>query len=128
MSDTVSGRPRSGPMTSETSETWQGDPTILVFAVRYALGRTGSHVGVLVAGTVRVNARQIPAGTRIALVRDMTAWLDTVGVDAPASQRDPWVQALAALGVVRKTFRMETPAEPAVAAPRRRRADQRRAS
>lgn len=94
--------------------TWCGDPTILVYAVRYALGRQGSHAPVLVANTVTANARQLSVGARTAIVRDLTAWLDTVGADSPPADKDPWIAALRALGVGRP---IETLAELAAVLP-----------
>lgn len=100
--------------------TWRGDPTLLVYAVRYALGRTGSHAPLLVANTITANARQLSGGARQAIVRDLTAWLDTLGADALPADKDPWIAALRALGVRRP---IDTLAElAAVLPPVRRRA------
>lgn len=111
--------------------TFQADPTVLVYAVRWALGRRGSHAPMLVAGTVRENVKVLPSPARRVLVRDITGWLDGRGCDAPRVDREPWVLALAALGVSRRAVRVETPA-PALLAPSlasgRRRADGRAAS
>lgn len=104
--------------------TWQGDATILIYATRWALGRRGSHAPILVANAIRVNHEKLPHGAREVLLRDITGWLDGRGAVSPAADREPWVLALAALGVRRRTVRAETPTLPPQA-PRagRRRAD-----
>lgn len=90
---------------------WRGDPTVLVYAVRYALTSRGSHAPELLRQTLAANADQIPAGARTAIVRDVTAWLDAgAGRDSSRLEREPWVMALAALGVRR---RPPGPARPA---------------
>lgn len=105
--------------------TWQGDPTIIVYATRWALGRLGSHAPILVANTIRANHKNLPHGAREVLIRDITRWLDGPGATATRMDREPWVLALAALGVRRRAVRAETPIPPLppAAAPGRRRTD-----
>jgi hypothetical protein len=78
---------------------WVGDPTVLVYAIRWTLAnRGGSHASRLVANTVMDNAHHIPAGTRGAMARDINKWLtEGPGRDAPRSERLPWVDVLACL-------------------------------
>lgn len=82
--------------------TWSGDPTILVYAARWALEAHGCHAPQLVAAAVLVNAERLPHGARQVLVRDITAWLDSRGLDRTGEQRQPWVDALHALGGPRR--------------------------
>lgn len=100
---------------------WSGDPTILVYAARWALEAHGCHAPQLVAAAVLVNAERLPHGARGVLVRDITAWLDGRGLDQPGEARQPWVDALDALGGPRRAafMRGELP-PPAIPAPRRR--------
>lgn len=79
--------------------TWNGDPSILVYAARWALTHgTGSHAGHLVAATIWANHRQLPAPARHLLVREITCWLDGRGLAAGPDERRPWVDALDMLG------------------------------
>lgn len=113
--------------------TFIGDPTVIVYAVRWALGRRGSHAPDVVADAVNVNADQLPHGARQVIVREVTAWLDGPGAAASRQERAPWVTALAAFGVRRSTVRAETPdgdalPPPSTAGQRRRRTDTEAAS
>lgn len=104
------------------------DPTVLVYAVRWTLGRLGSHAPTVVADAVCANAGRLPHGARDVIVREVTGWLDGPGATAPREARAPWVTALAAFGIRRSTVRAETPGPdplppPATAEQRRRRTD-----
>lgn len=111
---------------------WRGDATILVYATRWALGRRGSHAPILVCDAIRVNAQQLPHAARQVIAREVTGWLDGPGATAPRDDREPWVLALAALGVRRRTVCAETPLPdrpaPAAAPAGRRRSDQPRSA
>lgn len=79
-------------------ETWRGDPAVLVFAAQWALQHPGSHPAVLVADTVLQNHGRFSRGTRQALVRHVTAWLDGPGATATAAAQEPWLLVLDVLG------------------------------
>lgn len=115
-------------MTTDEPLVWQGDPTIVVYATRWALGRRGSHAAILVASAIRANADKLPHGAREVLIRDVTGWLDGPGATALRVDREPWVLALSALGVRRSPVRAETPPLPQTAGAGRRRADRPRAA
>lgn len=80
-----------------TAPSWRGDPTLIVYAVRYALGRT-SHAPEMVRQAIAANAEELPGNARNAIATAITEWLDGPGADAPRVVREPWVMALAALG------------------------------
>lgn len=81
---------------------WRGDPTIIVLAVRYAVGRSGSDAPDLVAQAVILNAARLPESARRIIIRAILGWLDFAGASATASRREPWVRALGALGIDRE--------------------------
>lgn len=91
-----------------TGPSWRGDPTLIVYAVRYALGRT-SHAPELVRQAIAANAEELPGNARNAIATAITEWLDGPGADAPRVVREPWVMALACLG--RHTRGRRTPAK-----------------
>lgn len=92
---------------SETP-TWRGDPALIVYAVRYALrSPSGSPSAIVVLRSVQANRGSLPVNTQQVIVRDVAAWLDGPGADKSAAQREPWVLALAALGVRRKPVRAD---------------------
>jgi hypothetical protein len=109
-----------------------GDPSVIVYAARWALGRRGSHAATLVADAISVNSDRLPHGARQVIIREVAAWLDGPGATAAREDRAPWVTALAAFGIRRSTVRTETPGEeplpPTSTAARRRRTDAQQAA
>lgn len=86
-----------------TAPVWRGDPALIVYAVRYALGRGNSHAPELCRQAIAANRDQLPAAARNTITADITTWLDGAGATAAPPVREPWVMALAALGVRRRT-------------------------
>lgn len=97
MSTAVASRRGVAPLPA-TPPFWVGDPSILVFATRYALTARG-HVAEFVRQSIAANAEVLTGAARRLIVRDITAWLDYDGATAPAADRAVWIAALAALGV-----------------------------
>lgn len=80
---------------------WVGDPLILVYAVRHALTIRGGHVPRFVLQSIEQNAHLLSLAGRRVVARDIEAWLDDPGWEAPAEERAVWLAALAALAVTR---------------------------
>lgn len=76
---------------------WRGDPVVLVYAVRYALGSHGSHAPELLRQTLADNRDALPPTALAAIVRDITTWLDGPGRASSPVDRDTWARAQAAL-------------------------------
>src|SRR4051812_32006445 len=91
---------RQRPLNFGTSPSWVGDPSILVYAARYALTLRGGHVPEFVHQSIEANVGQLTAAARQAIVRDVRTWLNYgPGLDATAQDRAVWIAVLAALGV-----------------------------
>lgn len=80
---------------------WRGDPTVLVYAVRYALGSHGSHAPELVRQALTVNVQQLTPAARRAITSDIQDWLDNDDGTATATERATWSRALAAVRIPR---------------------------
>ena len=80
---------------------WVGDPTVLVYAVRYALTSHGSHVPELLRSTLAANSDQLPPQARRAISRDIQTWLDSDDGNQDAVERATWRAAHAAIQIKR---------------------------
>lgn len=85
----------------ETPLQWTGDPTVLVYAVRYALRSRGSHAGALVASTLAANTDQLPPAARRVITSEVEDWLEEPDNTATPTERATWKQALVAIQVRR---------------------------
>lgn len=73
---------------------WSGDPSIIVFAVRYALGRRGCHGPQLVGQAIAANSHNLPEPARRAIASDVEDWLEEEGGQAPEADRALWSAVL----------------------------------
>lgn len=75
---------------------WAGDPSVLVYAVRYALTIRG-HVPSFVEQAIALNAALLPPAARRLIVRDVKEWLSYAGADQEPATRAVWIAVLAHL-------------------------------
>jgi hypothetical protein len=95
----MASSPASAPPVSTTVRTWwSGDPSIIVFAVRYALGRRGCHGPELVRRTIAANAANLPEPARRTIAREVQDWLDGDGRLSPEADRATWDAVLERVG------------------------------
>jgi hypothetical protein len=90
--------PATAPAATAVRTWWSGDPSIIVFAVRYALGRRGCHGPELVRQAIAANAHNLPEPARRTIAREVGAWLDGDGRQSPAADRAPWSSVLERVG------------------------------
>jgi hypothetical protein len=86
--------PTTAPAATTVRTWWSGDPSIIVFAVRYALGRRGCHGPQLVGQAIAANAHNLPEPARRAIASDVEDWLDDEGDHAPEADRALWSAVL----------------------------------
>jgi hypothetical protein len=90
--------PTTAPAATTVRTWWSGDPSIIVFAVRYALGRRGCHGPELVRQAIAANAHNLPETARRMIAREVGDWLTDEGHEVPDADQAPWFDVLERVG------------------------------